>query len=1065
MSLEPSYIDELSGIYNRRYLKEKKVEELEVLIAKKIPFSVAWVDLDHFKEVNDMHGHLKGDEIIKEFAQFLKNTLRTSDTIVRYGGDEFVCIMPNTRRKDAEWIYRRILKKCKEREFGGLSISISVGIASHPDDGKDFEELLKIADAALYDAKRSGRDRLGTTRKRRIEIPMKVFIDRIEEKEQLNRLMVNVDKKITIAIVNGNVGIGKTRLAREVLSHIIGKEIVWSDCLSFAGNIAYYPIRELIKYRIERKGKDILEDVPLGYKIEIGKLIPEVMEEIKGKVEGIGLVLDKYRFYESVKKVIEIGEREKIIVVDNVQWIDKESIEVIKYLLRSLKDRPITFLFIYRTEEKTELLEKFIADISRENELRKIALEAFGYNEIKESVKTMIGEEPEKELVEYMVSESGGNPFYIEEIMKMLVEGRYLTIEEDRCRFKEPEVRMVPNSIEGVAMRKYQSLSKEAQNVLEIASVVGWFDVEIIKEITDYNEGHIIGLIEDISRAGMTKEARGRIEFEEEICRNAIYKRNIEGLKEWALHKKVGELIEKRSDGQEEEVIEELAFHYYRGHEREKGIGYCLQAGDRAMEKYANRHAIKYYTWAKELLGEEKEENEGKTRIDCLLKRAQVLTLIGNNEDAVKDLGEGLREARAIGDKEREVNTLCKRARTYLNITEIKKSLEDAEKCRRISEEVGNRRQIAEALNVIALVRLDLKEYEEAMSFFREALKIFKQIENKVGVARVLNNIGIIYFELGELQSALKFFEDGLKIAGEIGHKVFEGNMVGNIGNVYYELGDYTTALKFYQNGLKIAREIGHQLGEGINLTNTGFIYTLFGEYKTALKFLEDALEITREIGHKIQEISALDGLGDIYYCKGEYNIALGFYEEAREILKQAKSEIKNVYSNLCFGDLYVALNKMKKAKGFLDKAHKEAKEINSEMVLSRVLVSLSAYYLEIKEFKKSKETLVELKGLQKELKSADTEGEIEFLSGRYYTGIKDYSKAEEDLKRALHIFKELKEKFNIGRVNYYLGGLELIRDDKSHSRQYLNESLRIFKSINANGWKEKTEKALSSCR
>ena len=108
------YIDDLTGIYNRRYLK-KKQKEIASLQRKNIPYSVVMVDIDHFKEINDTYGHLKGDEVIKEFSQFLTAAVRKGDIVVRYGGDEFVCVMVNSKRQDTEYIYNRILESCKKR--------------------------------------------------------------------------------------------------------------------------------------------------------------------------------------------------------------------------------------------------------------------------------------------------------------------------------------------------------------------------------------------------------------------------------------------------------------------------------------------------------------------------------------------------------------------------------------------------------------------------------------------------------------------------------------------------------------------------------------------------------------------------------------------------------------------------------------------------------------------------------------------------------------------------------------------------------------------------------------
>lgn len=142
------YLDTLTGVYNKRYLKEVQRETITEFINNKIPFSMVWIDIDHFKEINDTHGHMTGDEIIKGFARFLIRQLRESDTVIRYGGDEFICIMPRTTRRDAECIYHCILAHCRQTEFSGLYITLSAGIAAYPDDGNDYDRLLKTADQA-----------------------------------------------------------------------------------------------------------------------------------------------------------------------------------------------------------------------------------------------------------------------------------------------------------------------------------------------------------------------------------------------------------------------------------------------------------------------------------------------------------------------------------------------------------------------------------------------------------------------------------------------------------------------------------------------------------------------------------------------------------------------------------------------------------------------------------------------------------------------------------------------------------------------------------------------------
>ena len=195
MEAEKHYIDELSGAYNRRYLNEVLGREVQTLHGRRASFSLVLVDIDRFKEVNDTYGHLRGDQVIKEFSRFLRASIRPYDRIIRYGGDEFLCYMQGIGRGESERIYQRILERCRFRKMAGLPITISVGIAEFPEDSRDLPELIKIADESLYDAKRSGRNRLGEIKTKHLEIPIKAFVDRQLEKERLSLYLMAAEER------------------------------------------------------------------------------------------------------------------------------------------------------------------------------------------------------------------------------------------------------------------------------------------------------------------------------------------------------------------------------------------------------------------------------------------------------------------------------------------------------------------------------------------------------------------------------------------------------------------------------------------------------------------------------------------------------------------------------------------------------------------------------------------------------------------------------------------------------------------------------------------------------
>jgi diguanylate cyclase (GGDEF)-like protein len=1049
------YIDDLTSLYNRRYLKilQKNIEEFR---EANIPFSLVIVDIDHFKDINDSHGHQKGDEIIKEFAHFLKDTLRTTDTVVRYGGDEFVCLMPHAQRKEVHQIYTRILDRCKKKKFDDLSISISVGVASYPEDGKEFEELLKIADYSLYDAKRSGRARVGTVHKKRIELPTKAHVGRRGEKEVLTAFLAQPKGYARAVLIEGNVGIGKTRLVKEVLKTIDDCEILWSDCLKFFEGIPYYPVREIIKYKIRRQGQKIVNELPLAFRIEVGKLVPEVMEEVKENIDEVGLVMDKYRLYESIRRIFSLGNIKKIIVIDNMQWADRESTEVIEYLLRTLRSFPMTFVFIYRQEETSKVLNDFTTYISRETEVKKVELFPLEGVEVKQMVELIIGEEPHTALVDYIRQGSGGNPFYIEEIIKELRSGGYLSVEADQWEFLKPDVDIIPKSIEDVTGRKYQSLSKEGKEIIEVASVIGRFDIEIIKAITGHNEGHIIGLVENINRLGLIKQRNGQIEFQDEISRDVIYQNYVSNLRARTLHKSVGEEIEKQYQGKEKEKIEELAFHYYRALDNEKGVKYSVEAGVRSKEKYAYRGSIKYYTWAEELLRHQSDVTSKKKRIDCLKERSDMLGLIGENEEAINDLHEALKIAKELKDKKIEVDIKYSIASIYVTISQFTDAINEANKCLKIYEGMRDKDGIAKTLFLISGAYGRAGENEKSLQFGKEALKNFRVLKDRNNIAKQLIIDGILYFRLGKNQKAIKNYKNALEIMREQGDKPNEAISILNIGTIYDHLREHNKAIKNYEDSLKISRDIGTKYAETLALINLGAVYDVFGEFKKALSYYGDALKISSDIRDKDCETGARNNIGITYMNLGEYSRALKCFEECMKTAKDIESNEIIFKTSVNFANLYLDLGEKQKSKKFIDKAYNMVKDTDSKLWLEDILNVMCNFYLEEKNIKELDKYVEKIITLHKDVGYKKHDGNLNLLMGRYYTEIKDFEMAKKHLDEALRVSTESNEQLNIGKAYYYIGIFELLRGDKKASKINFEKSLKVFNKIDARGWIKK---------
>jgi diguanylate cyclase (GGDEF)-like protein len=161
--LKLSITDPLTGIYNRRYLNRRLSEEITRFNRYKHHFSFMMLDLDKFKEYNDTFGHVAGDNLIKNLANVMEKSLRTIDIAARFGGDEFVAIFPQTPKVDAIQISNRLkehIEKSLSEYNREMPLTLSVGLATFPDDASSIMELIEKTDQALYLAKKGGGDRV-----------------------------------------------------------------------------------------------------------------------------------------------------------------------------------------------------------------------------------------------------------------------------------------------------------------------------------------------------------------------------------------------------------------------------------------------------------------------------------------------------------------------------------------------------------------------------------------------------------------------------------------------------------------------------------------------------------------------------------------------------------------------------------------------------------------------------------------------------------------------------------------------------------------------------------------
>lgn len=153
--------DPLTGLFNRRHMNQRLREEEARAARTQVPFSVISVDIDHFKRINDTAGHDAGDHVLRDLAQLLRDMVRTQDIVARWGGEEFLVVLPQTPLEGAFEVAERLRRAAEATLARGLegidTITLTAGAAEY---ASSVPDCLKLADVALYQGKAAGRNRV-----------------------------------------------------------------------------------------------------------------------------------------------------------------------------------------------------------------------------------------------------------------------------------------------------------------------------------------------------------------------------------------------------------------------------------------------------------------------------------------------------------------------------------------------------------------------------------------------------------------------------------------------------------------------------------------------------------------------------------------------------------------------------------------------------------------------------------------------------------------------------------------------------------------------------------------
>lgn len=495
-----------------------------------------------------------------------------------------------------------------------------------------------------------------------------LFVGRDREVELL---MLQLDDAISgqgsLAMVTGEAGAGKTHFARQLaeLARRRGAVVIWGCCFEGDWQPAYGPWVEALGSLIESQEPRNLRAV-LGQQSAstLARLLPQMDSFVPDLVEvpPLGPGDERIRVYDAVIRLLHLVSQQSpvLLVIDDLHWADRDSLHLLRYLSRTISRSRILVVGVYREPEDAlpAPLAEMLPIMRRETDFRQVVLHGFSLSDVGAYLAQATGRPLPSALVEAIYRESGGNPFYVRELLRHLTEEGKILLRGGRWSTDISIGELgIPDGVRELVDARLSRLQPMTAEILRLASCFGGgFEFSVLAALTGFAEEQLLDCIDEAMRSGLIKVGTGAVpsyDFSHDIVRHALYD-ELNPDRRARLHRRIALALGTVYQGREADRAGELALHFRASADlpgARDGLPHAVAASDQARAAYAYERAVTFLLIARDLAaGASLQE---RSDILCRLAASQAEALL--LEDAGRSAKEALSALLEIGAGDRRV--------------------------------------------------------------------------------------------------------------------------------------------------------------------------------------------------------------------------------------------------------------------------------------------------------------------------------------------------------------------------------------------------------------------------
>ncbi|MBN1151546.1 AAA family ATPase [candidate division WOR-3 bacterium] len=678
-----------------------------------------------------------------------------------------------------------------------------------------------------------------------------------------------------------------------------------------------------------------------------------------------------------------------VIFIDDIHWIDTDTLEFIKTLCRNVENYPFAVILTSRPSVDGNRIDLFEEEDCKNIKHHFIHLGPLSQEDSYDLIKKFLKQKniPGSTL-EFVQKKSEGNPFYIKQTLSFLLENNLL---DENFRISYGSA-FIPSGIRAILVSRFDKFNEDLKQTVVKASVLGFeFQLETLKKMNLEND--LVKLLTDGEKNGIwSPSKKGFYEFSHSLIRETVYEMQLLTERR-KLHLQAATIYEDLEKDQSAKYTSIIAYHYDLAEDRDNAPKYLKKALELAEKAFSNSDSLRFCEALDKYLP------GGSEKIRNCLRRVQLLKLTGSLKRA-----EVLAEKTIVESEKEDLPDLtikCLLALSEISLKrfEFEKSFEALKKSEKIQTVDENLK--AYIHEVFGIYFHGINNEEKALPHFKRALSFYRRTKNKSGEAKVLSNIAILCGREIGFSNVLTYLFDAQKIAEETGNLYDLEIIYSSIALTYTELYlELEKSLEFYHKAIEISQKIGNKSTLMNNINNMANVYLAVYQHTKAEQLYRDSLDLALETGRSQGIFNSLMNLSILYKD-------LGDFDRCVEHIEKAESLLSLEYNRDLLKDVFTLKTEVLSLKGDFVKAEKNLdriKDIEAETQSEDNLEELALLKMRISFLKNpDQETVKAMISSAKKINSLSSRA-------RAFYSIWESTKSKDSAEEALKLYNEIIE-------------------------------------------------------